>query len=795
MPEVQHHHRPTLKQQNKPFKSKHATKSSLKDAAKGRIARQSPKSTSTNSNSAAQLRHNRRNSAKQAQMKKKSTLISATRLFNGVDGAPRIIAVIPLTEDVSSVTTIKTLASSLDLSPEDEIVENGTWKMRADRFKTSLQFITVPYRDFYRSLEACKVADYTVFVLSPTVEVDAWGDTLLRTLQAQGLPEVITVVGSDDTVDSKSRSGILKSLLSFMQYFVPTQKRVFDLHSHSDTLNALRALSEGKPENVRWRDGRSYIVGETVEWEDGTLKVTGVVRGSSLSANRLVHISNSGDYQILKIMSAPIPRHSKSGHNADGMEVEPTLLAEPDESSADSLVSTNDPDDMANEQTWPTEEEMNGGGEGITDPAIPEAKQGTTPKAVKRVPKGMSEYQASWIVEDDEDGDEEDGDGDENGKEAVMDEDEPEEMEELPVDEGMEVDTRKSVAFEDLDNEEEEKQLNSWRSRQREEEDDLNFPDEIDTPQNIPARERFQRYRGMRSFRASPWDPYENLPRDYARIFQFEDYKRTERAVRRRAEQEEGVVEPGVRATVYVRDVPQDAVNQRPFVLYALQQHEHKVSVLHFTIQRNTEYDGSVRSKDPLILCVGARKLRVNPIYSQHTRGGGKGVNNVHKFERYLRHGITSVATIYGPVVFGKQPCVLLRETEDSQAPQLVAMGTFMDPDTTRIIAKRIILTGHPFKVHKKTATVRYMFFSPEDIHYFKPIQLYTKHGRVGHIRESLGTHGYLKAHFDGPINQMDTVCMSMYKRVYPKWATLWKEDSDIGVAQKHGNASDAMEE
>lgn len=47
-----------------------------------------------------------------------------------------------------------------------------------------------------------------------------------------------------------------------------------------------------------------------------------------------------------------------------------------------------------------------------------------------------------------------------------------------------------------------------------------------------------------------------------------------------------------------------------------------------------------------------------------------------------------------------------------SLAPHLVAMGSFLNPDTTRIIAKRIILTGHPFKVHKKTATVRYMFFS-----------------------------------------------------------------------------------
>jgi pre-rRNA-processing protein TSR1 len=145
------------------------------------------------------------------------------------------------------------------------------------------------------------------------------------------------------------------------------------------------------------------------------------------------------------------------------MDVEPTLLAEPDAEDADSLVSSNEPDDLANEQTWPTEEEMAGPSHATIEGSIPDAKKGTTPKAVRRVPKGTSEYQAAWIVDESDD---EDGEGDEAGSEAEMDDaEEQEEMVEMPVqdedDTEMATDGRRSVHFQDyddLDMEEEENQ-------------------------------------------------------------------------------------------------------------------------------------------------------------------------------------------------------------------------------------------------------------------------------------------------------------------------------------------------
>ena len=54
--------------------------------------------------------------------------------------------------------------------------------------------------------------------------------------------------------------------------------------------------------------------------------------------------------------------------------------------------------------------------------------------------------------------------------------------------------------------------------RKREE---MDHPDEVDTPLDMFAKDKFFKYRGIKSLRNCDWDPYQMLPKEYSKIWRF----------------------------------------------------------------------------------------------------------------------------------------------------------------------------------------------------------------------------------------------------------------------------------
>ncbi len=745
----------------------------------------------------------RRNQAKQRQLAKHKEHQKETSLFAGRDGAPRIVAVIPLCADAHISSAIQSLNGSLDI--ETEILDT-TFRVTVDRFKQKIQYVPLK-RDLTACMDAARVADFVVFVLSAEVEVDPLGELIIRCIENQGMSSLFTVVQHLDKIQpAKARPDVVKSLTSFMTHFHPGQEKVYSLNSRQECSNLMRTLCSTTPKGINWRDQRTWMLVDDVQWPTSvsdTTVLTGVVRGKGLKADRLVHVGDWGTFQIEKITAAPLAtkRNKDDGMTVD--DVAGNILEAPGEDQDDldelapeavAMDGLND-DDGATRAVMPIKKGV------LLDDhhyfSEDEPEEYTRPK---RLPKGTSSYQAAWFLDDVS---ESDSDMDDEMEDAVHEADvaAPEDgMEGVAGPEPTEAamsEYPQSEMFIEPDEDDDAEQLQAYRSRKRDEaEDDMEFPDEIELHTHVLARERLSKYRGLKSLRTSPWNEEEDQPYqpgEWSRLLQISNYQSS----RNHALQETllGGVAPGTRVHVHLKGVPaelRESYNpSNPVTLFSLLRHENKKTALNFDITHKEDYEKSIKAKEELIVQCGPRRFVISPLLSLP----GNTENDVHKYCRYLHPGQSAIASFMGPITWGSVPALFFKRVVPgadggAELPlQLVATGTARAPSKSRVIAKRIILTGHPYHIHKKVVTIRYMFFNREDVEWFKALPLWTRRGRSGHFKEALGTHGYFKANFDGKINPQDSIGISLYKRVWPRSARphmgpLLEGGAGVGAAQ-----------
>ena len=808
-PMTEHHHRSTSKISHKPFKSRHATKNLIRNQAKGKVEGTETKPNRKTPHQQVMSKFDRKNQARQIRQIKHQQNLKSSSVFAGQNGAPRVIAVVPLCEDMDAVAAIQKLNQAVDA--ESLWPLEGHMRIRVDRFKQNLVYVPIR-RDFKTALDACRLADFVVLLLSPTEEPGEEGELLLKTIEGQGVSNVLTMVQNLDTVEpAKKRPQVVTSLKSYIIHFFPNQEKILSLDSESECSNAIRSLCTTAPKGIKWREDRSWMLVENVEWPsdrvkantEGEVILTGVIRGRGLKANRLVQVGDWGHFQIEKVTDATYPVSKK--RKADEMTVdEPKdeeILGMPDEEQEDLAefapyeAAMEDVDTLSMSEA-PTERR----GVLLDEHHYFSDDETHLPEKPKRLPKGTSSYQAAWFLGDMSDSESDfedavDDEGDLHMEAPALPQDGLEGLDKAMLKEPTETapsEYPQSEMFLDPSPDDEAAQLAEYRSQRKTEADeDFEFPDEIELHPNVLARERLSRYRGLKSLRTSHWETGEDRghePEEWNRLLQVPDYKKAKKQVEN--DSLVGGVQAGRRVHVHLRNVPfalQQTYNpSQPLALYSLLRHEQKRTVVDYSITLSSDHPNPLKSKEELILQCGSRRFFINPVFSQ----SGNTPNNVHKFLRYLHPGQTAIASFIAPITWGSVPALFFQpsvSTPDTPF-NLIATGTSLPASTSRVIAKRIILTGHPYKIHKKLVTIRYMFFNKVDVQWFKALPLWTKRGRSGFIKESLGTHGYFKATFDGKINPQDAIGVSLYKRVWPREARPWS-----GEGTKGGSGEEEM--
>lgn len=788
-----HSHRSSLKNGHKGFKSRHASKGALRRLNKGKVEKDAKNGRPIKGVSKLQ----RKNMSRQKREQKLIDTMEMRKLFEGPHGAEKIVTIIPLCADIDPRDIARRIIAAADPS-EDEATNDlidGQLNIRTfyiKKFKSHLKIVVPNMSNFLEILDCAKVSDFVVFGLSGATEVDTkFGEQILRALELQGIASCVGVVSNLSSVHPKEKFQLdmKQSLESYFKHFFPTEQRIFNLEKPSEALNTLRTLCQKFPNGVQWRDNRGYLVADHIDFiqrdsEFGELIVEGIVRGNGFHANNLIHIPDLGDFQVSKIEKCKVSERKRNHRNPesfDQLDITNVLESNENRESLEEYAPEELDIDHGDHQSFEYENLRSAR---FDDHGfLPGREQGPS---TAKVPKGTSEYQARWYLNDVINV----GDGDDLEEEGLEHDSEDVEKalenndEEMDQDDASQEDQQEMLdntddvpeeVFLDLSPEQEELQLKEFRAKEKE---DLEFPDEIELRPDESAIESLKRYRGVKNLGNCNWDIDENdpdAPPVWKRLLRISNYKNTRNRILKEVNNQLQVYEGDV-VKIYLK-FPTSQLSkirdpkQTLFALYGLLPYEHKNAVVNFTIQRWEEYDKPIPSGTPIVVQYGARRYTIYPLFSAASNSS----NNVHKYDRFLQPDTLSVATCIAPADFTQSPAIFFKPSiEDPKGLELMAQGSFFNTDYTRILASRVILTGHPFRFERSFVTVRYMFFKPEDVEWFKSIPLFTKSGRTGFIKESLGTHGYFKASFDGKLSAEDVVAMSLYKREWPRPSRLW---------------------
>eukprot|EP00281_Chroomonas_sp_CCMP1168_P024033 CAMPEP_0206229906 /NCGR_PEP_ID=MMETSP0047_2-20121206/9954_1 /ASSEMBLY_ACC=CAM_ASM_000192 /TAXON_ID=195065 /ORGANISM="Chroomonas mesostigmatica_cf, Strain CCMP1168" /LENGTH=381 /DNA_ID=CAMNT_0053653251 /DNA_START=243 /DNA_END=1385 /DNA_ORIENTATION=- len=361
-----HHHRSTLKQQNKKFKGSSSSKRAIKRINKGKIPGAGDSGGVAADAATAASRQQRQNAAKQVRDTKRQDALKAKRglVGSGAHAGPRVIAYMAITKAANVAGAKGQVLSKAKLPVGGALGAQAVGAEGPVCATVAGARVTLVEagRELLGVLDCMSVADVLVLVATAGDDIDGISQHLLVTSRNFAMPSAIVVVLQG--VEAGIRGAALKAWGKTMEDACLREVKVItDSVQDVQVLERFLASTKLAPRPA-WQQHSQLLAHRVVVADTpGDLvgvSISGFIKGKALGPDQLVHIPCYGTYQVKAIerWSDPFKAGGKRTEDIDmsaGEKAEEVL--EPG-AGREELVMEEEDDGMEGEQTWPSQEEL-----------------------------------------------------------------------------------------------------------------------------------------------------------------------------------------------------------------------------------------------------------------------------------------------------------------------------------------------------------------------------------------------------------------------------------------------------